>query len=115
MLEPIARIPATGKSVVGIIDMFVNDLFGTGGTQMEQRVLARLRKDFQVGSDGWNDLTFTGERTRCMKDHESEPCIEVSQENAIEELEEISIERNTKKISAAPLQCIQGTWAFWAR
>ena len=43
--------PATGKSVAGIISLFINDLFGTGENEMKQRVLARLRKDFQVGSE----------------------------------------------------------------
>ena len=33
---------------MGIMNLFVDDLFGTGGTEMEQRVLARLQKDFQV-------------------------------------------------------------------
>ena len=49
MLDPIAGSPATGKSVAGIINLFVDDLFGTGGTEMEQRVLARLSKDFRIG------------------------------------------------------------------
>ena len=62
MLDPIAGSPATGKSVGGIIDLFVDDLFGTGGTEMEQRVLGGLRKDFQVGSEWrlqWCDLHRT--------------------------------------------------------
>ena len=42
MLDPIAGSPATGRSVAGIINLLVDDLFGTGGTEMEQRVLARL-------------------------------------------------------------------------
>ena len=45
-LDPTAGSPATGKSVAGINNLFVDDLFGTGGTEMEQRVLTRLRKDF---------------------------------------------------------------------
>ena len=56
---------------------------------MEQRVLTRLRKDFQVGSQDWNDVLFTGQRIRWMKDPQSGPSIEVSQEKAIGELEEI--------------------------
>ena len=48
MLDPIAGTPATGKTVVGIIHFSVDDLFGTGGTDMEQRVLARLRKDSKL-------------------------------------------------------------------
>ena len=46
MLNPIAGSPATGKSVAGIINLFADDLFGTGGTEMEHRVQARLSKDF---------------------------------------------------------------------
>ena len=40
-LDPTEGSPATGKSVAGIIGLFADDLFGTGGTEMEQRVLAR--------------------------------------------------------------------------
>ena len=95
MLDPIAGSPATGKSVTRIVNLFVDDLFGTGGT--EHRVLARLSKDFQVGSEDWIDVTFTGQRTRWIKDHQSGPCIEVSQQKAVDELEEIPVERNTKE------------------
>ena len=84
---------------------FVDDLFGTGGTEMEQRVIARLGKDFQVGSEDWTDVTFTGQRIRWTKDPQSRSCIEVSQQKAVEELEEITV----------PLQCIQGTEFFWGR
>ena len=54
--------------MVGIVNLFVDDLFGTGGTEMEQRVLSRLRKDFQVGSEDWDDVTITGQRIRWIKD-----------------------------------------------
>ena len=49
MLDPIEASPAAGKSVAGILNLFVDDRFGTGGTDMEQRVLARLKRDVQVG------------------------------------------------------------------
>ena len=45
MLDPIAGSPATGKSVAVIIHLFVDDLFGTCGNEMEQRVLTRFRKN----------------------------------------------------------------------
>ena len=64
---------------------------------MEQRVLARLRKDFQVGSEDWNGLSFTGQRTRWTKGSRSGSCIEVSQQKAIDELEKIPVQRNTKE------------------
>ena len=84
-LDPIAGSPVTGKSVAGIISLFVGDLFGTGENEMEQRVLARLRKDLQVGSEDWNDVTFTRQRIR-WTDPQSGSCIEAYQQKAIEEL-----------------------------
>ena len=65
-------------------------------------ILARLRMDFHIGSEDWNDVLFTRQNHRWTKDPQSGPCIEVSQEKAIEELEEIQVERSTKKV----LHCI---------
>ena len=67
---------------------------------MEQRVPARIKEDFRVGSDNWNDvrpMRSKRQGIRWMKDPQSRPSIEVSQEKAIEELEEIPVEKNTKK------------------
>ena len=37
--------------------------FGTSGTEMEQRFFfEKLRKDFQVGPEDWNDVTFARQR-----------------------------------------------------
>ena len=69
---------------------------------MEQRVPARLRKYVQVGSEDWNDVTFTGQRIRWTKDSQSGRCTEVSQQKATDELEEIPAERNTEE----DLHCI---------
>ena len=84
MQDPIAGSPATGKSVAGIINLFVDDLFGTGGTEMEQRVLTRLKKDFQVCSEDWNGVTCTGQRIRWINVSQSGSYIEVSQQMAID-------------------------------
>ena len=83
MLGPIAGSPATGKTVAGIINLFVDDLFGTGGTDMEKCVLTRLGKDLPVGSEDWNDVTLTGQRLCWTKDPQSASCIEVSQEKPL--------------------------------
>ena len=91
MLDPIEVSPATGKSVAGILNLFVGDLFGTSGTEIEQRVLTRQRKDFQVGSEDWNDVLFTRQRMHWRKDPQFGPSIEVSRKGSIEELEEIPV------------------------
>ena len=54
--------------MAGIVNLFVDGLLGTGGNDMEQRVLTRLRKDFQVGSEDWNAVAFTGQRIRWTQD-----------------------------------------------
>ena len=82
--------------MTGMNDLFVDDLFG-GGIEMEQRILARLRKDFQVGSEDWNDVIFTRERIRWINDSQTGSYMEVSQQKAIDELKEIPVERNTKE------------------
>ena len=78
-MDPIAGSPATGKSVARIFNFFVDYLLGTGGNEMEQRVLTRLGKDFQVGSEDWNDVTFTGQSIRWTQDSQNGPYVEVSQ------------------------------------
>ena len=75
---------------------------------MEQRVLSRLRKDFQVGSEDSNDVTFSGQRIRWTKDPQTGSYIEVSQKKATEEPEEIPVERNTNAL----LQRIRCTEVF---
>ena len=56
-------------------------------------------QDFQVGSEDWNDVLFTGQWIRWMKDPQSGPSIEVGQERAIEGLEEIPAKKNIKRRS----------------
>ena len=65
-------------------------------------VFARLRKDVQVGSEVWNDVTFTRQRIRWTKDSQSGSCIEASQQKDIDELEEIPVERNTRRSPLYP-------------
>ena len=96
MLDPIARSLATKQSVAGINNLFVDDLFGTSGTEMEQRVFARLGKDFQGCSEDWNDVTFTAQRIVGRRILNQDHALGLAKERP-EELEEISAERNTKE------------------
>ena len=64
---------------------------------MEQRVLTRLRKGFQVGSKDWNDVVFSRQRMCWTQDSQNGPYIEVSENLTTDELEEIPVERNTKE------------------
>ena len=74
----------------------MDDLFGTGGKEVEQRVMTRLRNYFLAGSEDWSDVANRGQRIRWTQDSQNGPYIEVSQKKAIDELEEIQVERNTQ-------------------
>ena len=51
----------------------------------------------QVGSEDWNDVALIGKGIRWTQDSQNGPYIEVSQNKAIDGLEEIPVERNTKE------------------
>ena len=89
-MDPMEGSPAAGKTVARIINLFAGDLFGTGGNEMEQRVLTRLRNDFHASAEDWHDVAFTRQGIRWTQDSQNEPYIEVGQEKAFDELEEIS-------------------------
>ena len=96
LLDPVTGSPAHGKSVSGIFNLHVDDLFGAGGTDFEERVLKRLRSYFQVGSDAWNDFEFVGQRIR-WKIENIDNCdhhyIAVDQEKCITELTEVPLDK----------------------
>ena len=75
----------------------MDDVFGTGGKEMEQRVLPRLRQDFQVGSEDWNDVAYIGQRIRWTQDSRTGCTLKFVGREAVDELEEIPVERNTKE------------------
>ena len=96
-LDPTAGSPAAAKTVARIIILFVNDRFGTGGKEMEPRVLTRRRQDIEVGPEDWNDVALTRQRIRWTQDSQNGPYIEATQNKATDELEEFPVERNTKE------------------
>ena len=54
-------------------------------------------KKSHVGSEDWNDVTFTRQGIRWMNNPQSGTYIDASQQKAIHELKEIPVERNTKE------------------
>ena len=58
---------------------------------LNNTILARLRKDFQIGSGDTQDVVFTGQRVRWMKD-----VLVVDQDKAVEELSAIPVESHLK-------------------
>ena len=91
LLDPVTGSPAKGKTVIGVIVLHVDDLFITGNDKFDKTILARLRKDFQVGSEDTENVVFTGQRVRWEKN-----CIVVDQDKAVEELSCIPVDSSRK-------------------
>ena len=91
LLDPVSGSPAEGRKVEGAVALHVDDLFMTGTPEFEKRVLQRIRKDYQIGSEDKDDIVFTGQRVRW---HGS--VLTVDQDKAIEELAEIQTPKGLK-------------------
>ena len=93
IIDPVTGSQAHGRTVVAILNLHVDDLFGTGGPELEEKILKRIRKDFQVGSEDWNEVTYVGQRirwkTETLVDGNSYPYIAVDQQKDIDAMEEI--------------------------
>jgi hypothetical protein len=70
-----------------------------GDKNFEHKVMTRIRKDFQVGSEAQDNVDFVGQRIRWLSTgtgRDVKYYICVDQNKAIEELTEIPIEKNMK-------------------
>jgi hypothetical protein len=70
LTDPASGCNANGRTVQGIICLHVDDLFITGGPELESRVLVPLRKKFQVRSEDKGDIVhgtarWMGRRRSC--------------------------------------------------
>jgi hypothetical protein len=63
----------------------------TGTPEFEKRVLQKIRKDYQIGSEDKDDIVFTGQRVRWHR-----TVLTVDQDKAIEELAEIQVPKGLK-------------------
>ena len=63
----------------------------------EKEIIGRLRKDFQVGSEDKNDCLFVGQRIQWKQDDKHGWHINVHQNVAIDELQEISFDKCLKE------------------
>ena len=97
LLDPFKGNNARGRRPCGIISLHVDDLFMAGDREFGERVLARLRQDYEVGSEDKNDVKFVGQRIRWVKDTATgQSHIEVSQQLAVDDLHEIVFEKSLK-------------------
>ena len=92
LLDPITGSKAHGMQIEGICTIHVDDLFMTGNSTFIKRVVAGLKRDFEVGSEDINDVLFVGQRVRWQNKGQKDACITVDQERNIEELSEITFD-----------------------
>ena len=106
MLDPIEGSPATGKSIAEIINLYVDDLIGTGGTEMEQRVLTRLRKISKLVQKigimySSQDKEFVGRRILNW-----DQVLRLAKKGRLNNCRRSQSKRTRRKISTVHLQCI---------
>ena len=89
MLDPVTGSVSHNRTVTGVVVLHVDDLFMTGSQEFFDYLGKSLKKEYQIGSEDKNDVVFTGQRVRWEGIK-----LVVDQEKAIEELSEVTIEKN---------------------
>jgi hypothetical protein len=101
LLDPVTGSNSKGRKVHGVVCLHVDDLFLAGDACFHAQVCQRLRKDFSIGSEDTNDIQFVGQRIKWMLNEKNgkgtKHYIRVDQNLAIEELEEIKVDKGQKE------------------
>ena len=96
LMDPVSGKNAINRQVHGALSLHVDDLLMTGDDVFEKEIMGRLRKDFQVGSEDKNDCLFVGQRIQRKQDDKHGWYINVHQNVAIDELQEITFDKHLK-------------------
>ena len=63
LMNASVRNNSKGRKPEGFNCLRVDDLYMAGSPEFEKRVLAKIRKDFNVGSEDKNDIMFVGQES----------------------------------------------------
>ena len=96
LMDPVSGNNAKNRQAHGALSLHVHDLLMTGDDVFEKEIMGRLRKDFQVGSEDKNDCLFVGQRIQWKHDDKHGWYINVHQNVAIDEFQEITFDKNLK-------------------
>ena len=96
LLDPVSQNNAQGRKPHGFICLHVDDLFMGGDKVFEDKILASIRKDFNVGSEDKNDIMFVGQRIKWKTHDKFGPYISADQKLAVDAVEEIKFEKSLK-------------------
>ena len=97
LLDPVAQNNAQGRRPHGFICLHVDDLFMAGDKVFADKVLASVRKDFNVGSEDKNDIMFVGQRIKWKTHDKQGPYISCDQKLAVDAVEEIKFDKHLTK------------------
>ena len=96
LMGPVSGNNAKNRQVHGALSLHVDDLLMTGDDVFEKEIMRRLRKDFQVGSEDKNDCLFAGPRIQWKHDDKHGWYINVHQDVAMDEVQEITFDKHLK-------------------
>ena len=96
LMNASVRNNSQGRKPEGFICLHVDDLYMAGSPEFEKRVLSRIRKDFNVGSEDKNDIMFVGQRIKWKKHDKHGDFISCDQKLAVDQLEEIKVDKQMK-------------------
>ena len=96
LLDPVAQNNAQGRRPHGFICLHVDDFFMAGDKVFADKVLASIRKDFNVGSEDKNDIMFVGQRIKWKTHDKQGPYISCDQKLAVDAVEEIKFDKHLK-------------------
>ena len=96
LMDPVCGNNAKNRQVHGALSLHVDDLLMTGDDVFEKEIKGRLRKDFEVGSEDKTDCLFVGQRIPWKHDDKHGWYINVHQNVAIYELQEITFDKHLK-------------------
>ena len=87
-----SAVHAKNRQVHEALSLHVDDLLMIGDDVSEKEIMGQLRKDFQVGSEDKNDCLFVGQCIQWKRDDKHGWYINVHQNVAIDELQEITFD-----------------------
>ena len=96
LMNASVRNNSQGRKPEGFICLHVDDLYMAGSPEFEKRVLAKIRKDFNVGSEDKNDIMFVGQRIKWKNHEKFGNYVSCDQKLAVDQLEEIKVEKHMK-------------------
>jgi hypothetical protein len=95
ILDPVTGSPSRGKRVVGYVCLHVDDIFASGTPKFLASLREQLTKEYQIGSEAYDNVMFCGQRVRWQK-KDDQNIIVVDQDGQVEELTEIKLDKGLK-------------------